>query len=88
MFTLASDTRNVSKFISFIRTRPQHITKHKPTTCHVVGTDDELSSKISHHITELLYDRRFCFQQTWQTGDYMIADNNEVSILALFRKFA
>ena len=60
-------------------TRPQHITQHKPTTCHIVGTDDELSTKIGNHITELLYDRRFCLQQTWLTGDYMIADNFEVN---------
>jgi len=48
--------------------RPWRISQHEKPT--IVGTDgDELSDKIDDHITELINDRRFGFQQRWQTGD-------------------
>ncbi|KAF8305235.1 hypothetical protein DL93DRAFT_2089645 [Clavulina sp. PMI_390] len=33
---------------------------------------------LSRYLTELVYDRRFVYEQTWETGDYQVADNIEL----------
>ncbi|KAF8310285.1 hypothetical protein DL93DRAFT_2157882 [Clavulina sp. PMI_390] len=57
---------------------PQHITTFKPTMVEIIGLSEERSNALSDHITELLYDRRFVYEHTWETGDFLIADNIEV----------
>ncbi|KAF8579389.1 Clavaminate synthase-like protein [Ramaria rubella] len=57
---------------------PQYITKYKPTEVSVNGVVPEDSISASEHITDLLYDRRFCYAHTWTTGDLLIADNIEL----------
>ncbi|TFK63470.1 Clavaminate synthase-like protein [Pluteus cervinus] len=57
---------------------PQHITKFRPTLPHINDITQEDSSVIGDYLTDLLYDRRFCYAHTWTTGDFLIADNHEL----------
>ncbi|KIJ42544.1 hypothetical protein M422DRAFT_170957 [Sphaerobolus stellatus SS14] len=57
---------------------PQYITKYKPTEVFVDGVTPEDSILAGEYITDLLYDRRFCYAHTWTTGDLLIADNVEL----------
>lgn len=59
--------------------RPQAITQFKPTEVQIVGLPTDRSDALSDYITELLYDRRFVYEHTWTTGDFLVADNIEVS---------
>lgn len=57
------------------------MTKFKPMT---VGTNDapeEEAKPMEDLLLDLLYDRRFSFGYTWSTGEFLIADNIEVSCL-------
>ncbi|KAF8886930.1 Pyoverdine/dityrosine biosynthesis protein-domain-containing protein [Infundibulicybe gibba] len=60
---------------------PQHVTKYKPTETSINGVSREDSIAIGDYLTDLLFDRRFCYAHTWTTGEYLIADNVEVSPL-------
>ncbi|KZV83230.1 Clavaminate synthase-like protein [Exidia glandulosa HHB12029] len=57
---------------------PQRITTFKPTSVRINGVDAVESDRISELLTKLLYDRRFVYEHTWTTGDYLIADNIEL----------
>ena len=39
------------------------------------------SDQLGNYLTELMYDRRFVYEHTWTTGDFLIADNVEVGSL-------
>ncbi|KAF8886932.1 Pyoverdine/dityrosine biosynthesis protein-domain-containing protein [Infundibulicybe gibba] len=57
---------------------PQHVTKYKPAESLINGVSEEDSVRIGDRLTDLLYDRRFCYAHSWCTGDYLIADNIEM----------
>ncbi|KAF8330028.1 uncharacterized protein EI90DRAFT_3124824 [Cantharellus anzutake] len=57
---------------------PQEITAFKPTAVNIIGVSPERSTEISNRVTELLYDRRYCYEHTWERGDFLIADNVEL----------
>lgn len=46
-----------------------------------MGLPTDRSDALSDYITELLYDRRFVYEHTWMTGDFLVADNIEVCSL-------
>ena len=62
--------------------RPQWVTKFKGTNVGIGGCSPEEEATIIELLSELLYDRRFCLVHTWQTGDFLIADNVEVGFFA------
>ncbi|KAF8323622.1 Pyoverdine/dityrosine biosynthesis protein-domain-containing protein [Cantharellus anzutake] len=45
---------------------------------NIIGVSPERSTEISNRVTELLYDRRYCYEHTWERGDFLIADNVEL----------
>lgn len=48
-----------------------------------MGLPTDRSDALSDYITELLYDRRFVYEHTWMTGDFLVADNIEVGSRSL-----
>lgn len=63
--------------------RPQWITKYKPTENFINDVSIDESNAVADHLVDLMYDRRFCYAHTWTTGEFLIADNIEVSRILL-----
>ncbi|KAG7087516.1 hypothetical protein E1B28_013477 [Marasmius oreades] len=57
---------------------PQWVTKFKATKVGISESSREEEATIIELLSDLLYDRRFCFVHTWETGDFLIADNIEL----------
>lgn len=57
---------------------PQNITQFKPTDVHIEDLGPSESDQLGNYLTELMYDRRFVYEHTWMTGDFLIADNIEL----------
>ncbi|KAF5318287.1 hypothetical protein D9758_018885 [Tetrapyrgos nigripes] len=57
---------------------PQWVTKFKATNVGISDATQEEEARIVDLLSNLLYDRRFCFAHTWATGDFLIADNVEL----------
>ncbi|KIK57024.1 hypothetical protein GYMLUDRAFT_247295 [Collybiopsis luxurians FD-317 M1] len=57
---------------------PQWVTKFKGTNVGISDCTPEEEATIIELLSQLLYDRRFCLIHTWQTGDFLIADNIEL----------
>ncbi|KAF5363134.1 hypothetical protein D9758_008353 [Tetrapyrgos nigripes] len=57
---------------------PQWVTKFKATNVGISDSTREEEATIVDLLSDLLYDRRFCFAHTWETGDFLLADNVEL----------
>lgn len=71
----------------FVIHRPQWVTKFRPMTVATNDAPEEEAKPIENLLLDLLYDRRFSFGYTWSTGDFLIADNVEVSFLFIGHYF-
>lgn len=45
-----------------------------------MDTPSEEAIDIASLLSDLLYDPRFCYAHSWKAGDFLIADNIEVSV--------
>jgi len=63
--------------IRWLESWPQHVTKFNPIECIIDNVPPSVSEEVGEYLTDLLYDRRFCYAHAWTTGDILIAENIE-----------
>lgn len=72
---VTSNERTGNEVLRWHEQWPQHVTQYSKVDSWIDAVPEDISTHVGSFLTELCYDRRFCYNHQWETGDFLIADN-------------